>query len=1337
MVQISTLVAPAKSVPEAPAFNPFAGPEMVRVVPITEAQAEIWVACIVGGDDASRAYNESVSLRLTGVLDRAALRQALHQLVRRHEALRSAFSADGQYMCVFREVPIELSFQNVAHHTAAEQIELVAAYVRQDARHLFDLLDGPLLKAGLLQLAPAEHELVLTAHHIICDGWSLAILLQELGHLYSAHVQGLFPDLPAAPLFSDYADEQLLFNRSADYQAVESYWLGQYADVVPAVTLPTDAPRPTTRTYKSSRADYPLAPDLVAGLKALGQRHGCSFVTTLLAAFEVWLHRQTGQQDLVVGLPAAGQALLEKQNLIGHCVNLLPLRSHPTPTAQFTDYLQQRKMALFDAYEQQQLTFGSLLKKLNIPRNLGRIPLVPVMFNVDLGMANGVQFQGLNYTLRSNPRVYEAFELFLNISGTEQALVLEWSYNTTLFEAATIARMMTEFEELVQAIVQNPTMPLGRPAPASTVSDAAYRQLNATAQPYPSEATLFQLITAQAQATPQQTAIRFGDTEVSYAALLRRAEQVAGYLMAQGVCTGDVVGLAVERSPELLVALLAIMRCGAAYVSLDVAYPAERLAFMLTDSGAAFVLTAGSVVLDLATSATVLRLEDADTSRTPLPALDLPSDTLLYILYTSGSTGRPKGVAVTHRNVVNFLLSMQQQPGITAADTLLALTTISFDIAGLELFLPLISGATILLADTETARDGRALLQLMQTAGVTLMQATPATWRMVLEAGWEQPLPLTALCGGEALLPELAARLAAKCQAVWNMYGPTETTIWSSVQQVTGSEEVITIGRPIANTQFYVLDEQQQLVPAGEVGELCIAGDGVACGYWHRPDLTAERFIADPFAATPGALLYRTGDLGCLLPTGELQCLGRLDQQVKIRGYRIELGEIEQLLLSCPDVQAAAIVAQGARPGDERLVAYVVPKGAADSRRASAAQLATWKQLLATRLPAYMVPDAYVTLPALPLTLNSKVDRKALAQFAPEMPYLPVSTAPRTAMEKRIADIWQTCLGLEQVDIFADFFALGGHSLLAVRVMAAIEKETGQRLPLATLFEHSTVEKLARLLEYDSQFITWDSLVPIKSQGSKTPLYLVHGAGLNVLLYQAMSRYMDPEQPIYGLQACGLNGADKPLETIEEIAAHYIKCIEKTNPNGPYALAGYSFGGIIAYEMARQLLACGKEVRFLGLFDTYAHEGEVPASQTGRAVRNLKLFAMKWLYFLVLLKNSPRPTIRYKMMSLHNSWQRLTKRKEEETKEAAAVGRANDKAYYAYKLLPENIKIDLFRVKEKTHYMEDFEFLGWKPYAQQGIRIHEVESDHNYLFSPPHDKTLAATLQAALDNGVR
>ncbi|MBC6612094.1 amino acid adenylation domain-containing protein [Hymenobacter sp. BT507] len=1337
MVQISTVVAPAKSVSEAPAFDPFAGPEMVRVVPITESQAEIWTACVVGGDDASRAYNESVSLRLTGVLDRVALRQALAQLVRRHEALRSAFSADGQYMCVFRELPIELSFQNIAHHTAAEQAELVAAYVRQDARHLFNLLHGPLLRAGLLQLAPTAYELVLTAHHIICDGWSLGILLQELGQLYSANVQGLFPDLPAAPLFSDYADEQLLFNRSAAYQAVESYWLGQYTDAVPAVTLPADAPRPAVRTYKSSRADYPLAPDVVAGLKALGQRHGCSFVTTLLATFEVWLHRQTGQQDLVVGLPTAGQSLLEKQNLIGHCVNLLPLRSRPTPTARFTDYLQQRKTALFDAYEQQQLTFGGLLKKLSLPRNPGRIPLVPVMFNVDMGMANGVQFQGLTYTLHSNPREYEAFELFLNISGTEQALVLEWSYNTTLFEVATIARMMTEFEELARAIVQNPAMRLGKPVSTTTVSDAAYRQLNATAQPYPGEATLFQLIAAQARATPRQTAIRFGATEMSYAALLRRAEQVAGYLTARGVGIGDVVGLAVERSPELLVALLAIMRCGATYVPLDVAYPSERLAFMLTDSAAAFVLTAGSVTLDFQTPATVLRLEDAGTSLMPLPTLHLTSDALLYILYTSGSTGRPKGVAVTHRNVVNFLRSMQQQPGITAADTLLALTTISFDIAGLELFLPLISGATILLADTETARDGRALLQLMQTASVTLMQATPATWRMVLEAGWEQPLPLTALCGGEALLPELATRLAGKCQAVWNMYGPTETTIWSSVQQVTGTEEVITIGKPIANTQFYVLDEQQQVVPAGEVGELCIAGHGVARGYWRRPDLTAERFLPNPFGATPDALLYRTGDLGRLLPSGELQCLGRLDQQVKIRGYRIELGEIEQLLLSCPDVQAAAVLAQGSRPGDERLVAYLVPKDAQGSLRASAAQLATWKQLLAARLPAYMVPDAYVTLPALPLTLNSKVDRKALALLAPESPGLPAPTAPRTAMEQRIADIWKTCLGMDQVDIFADFFALGGHSLLAVRVMACIEKEIGQRLPLATLFEHSTIEKLARLLEHDSQFITWDSLVPIKPQGSKTPLYLVHGAGLNVLLYQAMSRYMDPEQPIYGLQACGLNGEEKPLETIEDIAAHYVNSIEKTNPNGPYALAGYSFGGIIAYEMARQLLARGKQVQFLGLFDTYAHEGEIPASQAARVVRTLKLFTMKWLYFLVLLKNSPRTTIRYKVMSLRDSWQKLTKRKQEETKAAAAVGSANNRAYYAYKLTPENIKIDLFRVKEKTHYMEDFEFLGWKPYAQQGIRIHEVESDHNYLFSPPHDKSLAATLQAALDNSIK
>ncbi|MGI4740011.1 MAG: non-ribosomal peptide synthetase [Janthinobacterium lividum] len=1341
-IELPTL-APAAIKTTAVAFNPFAGPEILRLAPITEPQAEIWAACLVGGDAANRAYNESVSLRLSGPLDQPALARAVQAVVHRHEALRSVFSADGQHSCVLRSLPVALAYQDIAHASAAGQAALVAAYVGQEAQHLFNLLDGPLLKAGLLRLAADDHYLVLTAHHIVCDGWSMGILLQDISAFYSAYCQGLYPDLLAATSFSAYADQQLLFSRSADYQVVEQFWLRQYQGPVPVLTLPTDFARPALRTYQSTRADYTLPPALVAGLKQLGLRAGCSLVTTLLAAFEVLLHRLTGQADVVVGLPAAGQSATGMPRLVGHCVNLLPLRSQVAADKSFTEYLQHRKPAIFDAYEHQQLTFGSLLKQLRVARDASRVPLVPVVFNVDMGMANGVAFHGLHYELRSNPRAYETFELFLNASGSEQALVLEWSYNTALFTAATIERMMANFEYLIGEIVAAPTAPLRDLALADTATAAdGYQALNATAQPYPIHKTLHELIAEQVHIAPRSLAVQFKATELTYEELDKRANQLANYLLANGLQPGDTIGLAVARAPELLIALLASMKCGATYVPLDPTYPAERLAFMLADSGAKLLLASDQLATDYQVPTLLLATALASAAAYPVqaPAVTVASTSPLYVLYTSGSTGRPKGVSVSHRNVVNFLHSMQQAPGISPADRLLAVTTISFDIAGLELYLPLISGATIVLADAATAKDGPALLRLLATERITIMQATPASWRLLLAAGWEQPLPLKILCGGEALPLELAHRLLEKSQSVWNMYGPTETTIWSAIKQITRAAQEISIGQPIANTQFYVLDEHQRPVPAGTVGELCIAGDGVALGYLRRPELTAEKFIANPFAPRPGERLYRTGDLGKLLPSGELQCLGRVDQQLKIRGYRIEPGEIEHVLTGFAEVGQAVVVVQEPRPGDERLVAYVVPASAAAT--ATAAQLAHWKKALLAQLPAYMVPSEFVLVAALPLTLNGKVDRQALPPLPVASPaeVLKISfIGPRTATEKLVAAIWQDCLGSPALSVVDNFFELGGHSLLAVQVMARLEKETGKRLPLATLFEQPTIEKLAAILQVDSAAITWDVLVPIKPTGTKPPLYIVHGVCLNVLIFNGLASSMDADQPVYALQAKGLNGIDEPLTTVEAMATHYVAAITVGNPVGPYALAGYSFGGIIAYEMAKQLVAAGKEVKFLGLFDTYAHQSDFYDPRLSKLLKRSLFFLKKWNYELRLFRNSPKEVGKYKLLSLkQKAINRIKRNKQQQYEQVNGhpyrLGLAQLSAQQCYCLTPQPLPLYIFRSKERIFYVEDFECLGWKPFALAGFTIHDLPGNHNSVFLSPHDKESARIVQHALDS---
>jgi amino acid adenylation domain-containing protein len=1338
---------PTARLPVAPAvveFDPFAGPELVRLVPTTESQAEIWAACLLGGDDASRAYNESVTLRFAGALDRAALQRALAAVLQRHEALRSAFSADGRYSCVFKELPVLIAYQDITRLAAADQPAAVAAYVEQDAQRVFDLLNGPLVQVALFRLSSEAYDFVLTAHHIVCDGWSLGIVLQDLSKFYSAYCLDLHPELPAATPFSHYADQQLVFSQSPAYQPVEQFWLAQYQDSVPVVTLPTDFPRPARRTYQSARADYPLAPSLVAGLKQVGLRAGCSLVTTLLATFEVLLGQLTGQEELIVGLPAAGQSATGLPHLVGHCVNLLPLRSQPSGSQSFTDYLRQRKTALFDAYEYQQLTFGSLLKKLRLTRDASRVPLVPVVFNIDLGLTNDVNFQGLDYELVNNPRLYESFELFLNASGSESNLVLEWSYNTALFKAETIGRWMARLEDVVRAIIAEPTASIQTLAPgAATSLAAAYEALNATAQPYPIHKTLHQLIAEQVHTAPQRPALRFQGTELTYHELNRTANQLANYLWHQGVQRGDTVALAVERSPKLVVALLALMKCGATYVPLDPTYPAERLEFMLDDSAARFLLTSAPAAL--ATTATVLAIDEAlasarshsDQEPAPLP----DSQQVLYVLYTSGSTGKPKGVQITHRNVVNFLCSMQQAPGISADDKLLAITTISFDIAGLELFLPLMSGATVVLADAFAAKDGKELLRLVEAEKITMMQATPSSWRMMLDAGWHQPLPLKVLCGGEALSLELAGRLLAKSQEVWNLYGPTETTIWSSVKQVAAADAEVSIGRPIANTQLYILDTHCRLAAVGAVGELCIAGDGVARGYLNRPEMTAEKFIANPFDDQSGGLLYRTGDLGQLLPTGEIQCLGRLDQQMKVRGHRIEPAEIEHALMAFEEVREAIIGTHKPRPGDERLVAYIVPASPL-AVGTSKALTSYWQKALRSQLPAYMVPTDFVLLAAMPLTLNGKIDRRALpapSRPAAASPLVASYIGPRTDVEQLVAAIWQDCLGVAQVDVFDDFFQLGGHSLIAVRVMARLEKATGQRLPLAILFEHPTVEKLAAVLQLENRVVTWDSLVPIKPHGTKTPLYIVHGAGFNVLIFKALSQYLDTDQPVYALQAKGLNGIDEPSDSVEAMAAHYVAAILAANPEGPYALAGYSFGGFVAFEMARQLTAAGKEVKFLGMFDTYAEESDYHDSGLSKAFNRSVFFVKKMLYNLLLLKENPRKVVQLKLQSLRRATVEKVKYDKAEQYELInghpyKLGVMNELAQRNFRLRPQQVAVHVFRSQERLYYIEDFAYLGWRPYALGGVTMHDFPGNHFDIFAPPNDKESARILQAALDD---
>lgn len=1340
-------------------YDPFIGSELSRLAPITESQQEIWTSCQLGGDDASRAYNESVSLRLSGTLDKAAFEKALLSLVRRHEALHSVFSGDGTQICVLRDAPVNLAYIDCATANETERQKILSDYVRQDALHIFDLVNGPVVKAGLFKLSATEHQFILTAHHIVCDGWSMGILLQDLSALYSAYTQNLTPKLPEAPSYTHYATEQASYQKSKEYQQVETFWVNQYANTVPVVNLPTDFPRPALRTYKSNRRDYPLDDKLVLALKQMGIKSGTSFVTTLMAAFEVLLHRLTGQTDIVLGLPAAGQSATGNLRLVGHCVNLLPLRSFPQPTQSFLQFLQQRKEGVLDAYEHQQLTFGSLLKKLPIARDPSRVPLVPVIFNVDIGLDDGVDFYGLEHRLISNPREFETVELSVNISGSSaESLTAECSYNTQLFQESTIDRIMAEFVNLLEAIVENPSIRIEQIPLAD--GDELLQKLtswNNTKAEYPRNTPLHVLLDRTAATCPEKTALLSNGRSLTYQDLVQDANRVAHAIQKQGIKTGDVVGVVLDRSPELLIALLAILKAGAAYVPIDPTYPQDRIAFMLTDSSAGLLITSQKYAGRLAHQAKELLIEPIlsgpANESVKAPDVVVTGNDLAYVLYTSGSTGRPKGVLIEHRNLVNLLYSMIAMPGITADDVLLGVTTVSFDIAGLELYLPLLVGATLVLADAETAKDGRALLQMLQkpvqirptdvNRSISIMQATPVTWKMMLAAGWETRIPIKILCCGEPMSNDLAQKLIARCDMLFNMYGPTETTIYSTGKQILASDEIITIGRPIQNTQVYILDEQLRLVPEGIIGELYIAGDGVARGYLNRTELTQEKFVPNPFDKSGKSTMYRTGDLGKFMANGEIYCLGRVDQQIKIRGYRIEPGEIEQALMRLSDSKEVLVMAREDRPGDQRLVAYLVTDRSM-ATEAFMKQVPVWRSKLQEALPDYMVPADFIHMPAFPVTPNGKIDRKSLPKPDRALWAAGSETAePSTDTQKLIAAIWADALGLAKIGVHDDFFEIGGHSMIAVQVMTELEKETGRRLPLSTLMTYPTIQKLAQFIDGEKPVTKWKSLVPIKPKGNKMPIYVIHGIGLNVLNFSGLLANLDPEQPLYGFQARGLDGIDEPPDTMEEIAAFYIKELVEQNPSGPYAIAGYSFGGYVALEMAQQLKAMGKEVKMLAMFDTNAQESEYHYS----AMRKLGLKVLrqfpKAVWFTRSLLRNPADTIRYQQDHAKRIWGSLMRRvglQYEPPQEEAGfdlishIVEKHETAYLHYTMKPYDGVIDLFKAQTRLYFVEDSRFLGWKKFARKGVRVHNVPGDHKMMMLPPNDKTFAKVLQKALDN---
>ena len=1157
-------------------------------VPATFSQQRLWFLQKLQPEDVS--YLIPWALEIKGDISVSALEKALNEIVCRHEALRTTFclSSDEEVLQVVApSQTVPFLVEDLRSCSDAEQEARRRA--EEESRRPLDLERGPLVRARLLVVAPEHHVLLLTVHHIVFDNWSRGVLTRDLAILYEAYRDDKPSPLPEPPLqYGDYAIWLRGHLEGPRYQKQLEYWKRQLAEAPELLDLPTDRPRPAEQTTNGAVHHFTLPAAVSEAAQAFSRANGVSLFMTTMAVFQALLSRYTGQEDIVIGTPIAGRNRTELEEVIGLFANTLALRVDAAGNPTFAELVGRVKKSAVGAFANQDFPFEKLVMELSPERSTSYNPLFQVLFSLRNGPDQSFRLPGLEVKFFERPHTTSKFDLSLYLALREDQLAGHLEYSTDLFDKSTIERIAAQYETLLAAAVSDPAQRIAD-LPILTKEDKTKLLVegNATLSQYPRRFSIHQLFEQQVQRHPSAVACVFGEKSLTYRELNARANQVAHYLRRRGVLPESLVGICLDRSLDMIVSLLGVLKVGATYVPLDPAYPRERKAFILDDANAGFLVTQQSMMAELPGFLGELITLDAAAAdiakqSTDNPAMEAAPERLAYLLYTSGSTGKPKGVRISHRNVVNFLSSMERQPGLTGSDTLLAVTTLSFDIAGLEIYLPLVTGAKIVLASREQATDGKQLAALINRWKVTVLQATPATWRILLESGWKGSSRLKALCGGEALPGELAAQLLPRCGQLWNMYGPTETTIWSSVYPVTSAgSEVISIGRPIANTTMYVLDKYRNPVPIGVPGELYIGGDGVGQGYHNRPNLSAEKFIDDPFSGQ--GKLYRTGDLVKIQPDGNISYLRRIDDQVKIRGHRIELGEIEAVLAQQPSVKVCAVVVRENAPGSAQLIAYVVAKG-----ERSSALLTEMREGLRAKLPEYMVPSAFVVLPAMPLTPNGKLDRKSLP--APEDARAEMGAhqylAPRTPLEEKLVAIWSNLLGRERIGIRDDFFELGGHSFLAVRLFARIEQELGAKLPLHQIFRARTIEETARCIsDLNAQWTPPKTAIsPCRAGGTRTPIFAVPPSfGLEVVLtFRGLAERLDPDQPMHALTELS---EDREWSTLEELAAHYIREIREFQPQGPYHLIGWSFGGMIAFEIARQLREQKQEVGLLGMLD--------------------------------------------------------------------------------------------------------------------------------------------------------
>lgn len=1258
------------------------------------------------------AQNISFGVRLKGPIDSQTLQRSWNEMAQSYEILRTAFqTTSGVPQAVVTSSFPPLNILDLSDSSPEKREASLLQMAAQEARRPFDLSTAPLTRAFLWRLSPSENIVFLVAHRMVCDEISLQMLLREVALRYENHRSGKVWTTRLTLQYREFVSRQ---EEVSEEQI--AYWKQRLEGAPASLDLPIDRTRPAEQTLAGASHAFSIRKLELEQLRDVAFHQDTTLLVALLAAFNVLLFRYSRQDDVLVGVRVSGRHKAEFESMIGPMKNLLPIRTQLSCNCSFSDLLGRVREVTAEAFSHQDVPLEVLLEQLPLDRDLSRSPLFQAAFYFSQGKldrwtagVNAVPFEVESGT--------ERFDLSLRVVEHDDRIEGKLSYNSDLFEPATIVRMAGHFCTLVAGLAAESSRPiLDVPLLSEAEQKRILVEFNATGSDYRRDLCMHDFFEGQAALTPERTALICQHERMTYCELNSRANQVAHHLRKQGVGPEVLVGICFGRSLEMLVAILGVLKAGGAYVPLDPAYPQERLAAILEDAKAPILLTVQGLVNVLPNHAARLARLDADWNDiSSEPATNLerkvtPSN-LGYVLFTSGSTGRPKGVALEHRSAATFIQWAKEVFLPEEISGTLFSTSICFDLSVFEIFVPLSMGGTVIIAE-----NALALPKLPRAAEVTLINTVPSAIAELVRMGGIPPSVQVVNLAGEALPTSLAQRIYDKTEVskVYNLYGPTEDTTYSTYTLVRRGEEV-TIGRPLPNTQAYILDESRRPLPIGVPGELYLAGDGLARGYFGRDDLTSERFVPNPFAKNAGARMYRTGDLARFLSDGNIQYLGRIDNQVKLRGFRIELGEIEAVLSSHPSVHSAVVIVREDTPGDKRIAAYFVPSGTSSI---SATEL---KDLVRRRLPEYMVPSAFVEMKALPLSPNGKVNRRLLPAPEPSVAERDNFVKPRTELEATLVKIWQSVLGVPNIGIRDNFFDFGGHSLMATRVLVEVEKITGKELPLSALFRGGTVESLAQVISEEQE-----ALEPVVTEiqsgdAGRLPFFAIVPPGEESLGYAILARHMGPEQSVYKVQGHTpvVNG-ERPYsqQEMNTLTAEYIAAMRTVQPRGPYCLGGLCDGTHIAEQIVLNLEAQGETVGLFAIFDTW-----VLQHSQRRWLWKISYYAQRW-----------REMRKLSVAERLASYERVAQNKVQN-----ALGKSSARTDWSQAYWPEGFTAPRFRApvilfkrpKQPYYYIQDAQ-MGWGERSQGGVTIHELDFHHLEILREPHVREFGRKLAEAV-----